>query len=212
MLAYKFLDAEGRAPFTGAEWIADRWVEETAAIPCRRGVHACRAADVAHWLAAAMWEVELDGDVVPSRHKLVASRGRLVRRIAGYDEAVRELAAVGAWRSRDRAADALRTEGATALAERFTAAATLEQVAALGAEVDDTTFARGAAALAADAAHFALHGNPAQSPFVDACSAGHAQAGPDGGQDAYDAGYAAERAFQSAWLAERLGLDAGSPL
>jgi hypothetical protein len=212
VLAYKFLDAAGRAPFTGAEWTPDRWVEETAAIPCRQGVHACRAADVSHWLAADMWEVELDGDVVPGRHKLVASRGRLVRRVAGYDDAVRELAAVGAWRSRDRAVDALRTEGATALAHRLTAAVTLEQLAALGAEVDDTTFAGGAAALAADAAHFAMHGHPAQSPFVAACSAGHAQAGPGGGQQAYDAGYAAERAHQSAWLAERLGLDRGSPL
>jgi hypothetical protein len=31
-------------------------------------------------------------------------------------------------------------------------------------------------------------------------------AGPDGDQAAYDEGYAAERAFQSVWLTERLEL------
>jgi hypothetical protein len=42
--------------------------------------------------------------------------------------------------------------------------------------------------------------------FVAACSAGHQAAGADGGRDSYDAGYAAERARQSAWLVDRLGL------
>jgi hypothetical protein len=73
-------------------------------------------------------------------------------------------------------------------------------------DVDDSSFERTAAALAVDAAHFALHGIPAQAPFVAACSAGHVAAGPDGDRARYDEGYAEERAFQSAWLAGRLSL------
>jgi hypothetical protein len=172
------------------------------------GVHGCAPADLSHWLAASLWEVELDGEIVQTRHKVVATRGRLVREVEGYDAAVRELAETGAWRCRDRAVSALRTEGSGELADRFSAPSTLDELAALGADADadESTFAGGAAALAADAAHFALHGLPAQAPFVAACSAGHAAAGPSGDQSAYDAGYAAERTFQSAWLTERLTL------
>jgi len=206
MRAFKFLDAERRAPFTGARWTPGDWVEEAAARPCRQGVHACAPPDLSHWLAASLWEIELDGEIVESRHKLVATRGRLVRRIDDYDAAVRELAEVGAWRSRDRGMATLRAEGAAALADRVAAVTTLEALATLGADTDDSTFAGGAVALAADVARFALHGNRAQSPFVAACSAGHAAAGPGGGQSDYDAGYATERAFQSGWLMQRLGL------
>ena len=207
MRGYKFLDAEGRAPFTATPWTPGEWVETTGAHPCREGVHACRAEDLAHWFDAALWEVELDGEIVDSRHKVVGSRGRLVRAIDAYPAAVRELAEIGTWRSRDRAVEALRRAGYDALAERYESAAALGDLAALGSDADETTFAGRAAALASDAAYFAEHGLPAQSPFVTVCAAGHAAAGPDGDQAAYDAGYAAERNFQSAWMADRLGLD-----
>jgi hypothetical protein len=169
-------------------------------------VHGCVPAELSYWLAASLWEVELDGEIVETRHKVVASRGRLLREVDGYPAAVRELGEVGAWRCRDRAADALRAEHSAELADRFAAASTLDELAALGAEADDSTFGGGAAALSADAAHFALHGLPAQSPFVAACSAGHVAAGPDGDQAVYDEGYAAERGFQSTWLTDRLAL------
>lgn len=206
MRAFKFLDGHGRAPFTGAVWTPGTWVDSTRAVACREGVHACRPRDLAHWLASSLWEVELDGEIVQSRHKVVASRGRLVRQIGAYGDAVRELAEVGARRCRDRAALALRAEGATELADRLAAASSLEALAALGVGLDESTHASTAAALAADAAVFALRGTPAQSPFVAACGAGHARAGSAGDQAAYDIGYAEERAYQSAWLSERLGL------
>jgi hypothetical protein len=214
MRAYKFLDSDGRAPFTAHQWPTDGWVEATGADPCHDGVHACTVTDLSHWLHDALWEVELDGEVVATRRKVAARRGRLVRPVTGYRDAVRELAAVGAWRSRDRAVDALRATGDAAdaaLANRLEAVGELAELAALGAELDEATAARSAAALAADAAHFARHGEPTESPFVAACSAGHHasighEADADGGRGAYDVGFAAERAFQSAWLAERLGL------
>jgi len=206
MRAFKFLDGRGRAPFTGVVWTPGTWVEASRAVACREGVHACLPRDLAHWLAPSLWEVELEGEIVESRHKVVASRGRLVRRIDAYVGAVRELAEVGARRCRDRAALALRAEGATELADRLAGASSLEALAALGASIDESSHASTAAALATDAAGFALRGTPAQSPFVAACAAGHASAGPTGDLAAYDVGYAEERAYQSAWLSERLGL------
>jgi hypothetical protein len=206
MRAYKFLDAHGRAPFTATPWVRGEWVEAAGAHACREGVHGCRALDVAYWLADALWEVELEGAVIDARHKVVGRRGRLVREIDDYPAAVRELAEVGAWRCRDRAVSALRAARDDALADRVAAVSTLAELAGLGGEVDESTFPGRAAALAADAAHFAQHGLPAQSPFVDVCSAGHVAAGEGGDQAAYDAGYTEERAFQSTWLGQRLGL------
>jgi hypothetical protein len=204
--AYKFLDAEGRAPFTAVRWTPGDWVEASGAKPCRVGVHGCLPADLSHWLAASLWEVELDGEIVETRHKVVGTRGRLLHEVDGYSAAVRGLAEVGAWRCRDRAVAALRAKHSADLADRFAVVSTLDELAMLGADADESTFAGGAAALAADAAHFALHGLPAQSPFVAACSAGHVAGGPDGDQAVYDEGYAAERVFQSGWLTDRLAL------
>src|SRR5262245_13301314 len=140
MRAYKFLDAEGRAPFTVTPWTPGTWVETGSVDVCRIGVHACRAADVAHWLADSLWEVELDGTVVDSRHKVVGSRGRLVRRLDGYPAAARELAELGAWRSRDRAVAALRQAGDAGSADRFAEVDALDALAALGGAVDDAAW------------------------------------------------------------------------
>lgn len=205
MQAYKFLDADGHAPYTGAAWERGVWVETTEAEPCRIGVHGCRSIHLARWLDAELWEIELADPVVESHHKVVATRGRLVARVEGYPAAVRALAIAGAWRARDRAVDALRS--ADLPTAPLAAASSMGELASIGGAADDGTFAGRAVALAADAAQFAEHGLPAQAPFAAACSAGHAAAGPAGGQSAFDAGYGAERAYQSGWLAERLGLN-----
>ncbi|MGI9052794.1 MAG: hypothetical protein ACR2HQ_09125 [Ilumatobacteraceae bacterium] len=207
MRVFKFLDAAGRAPFTGFTWPAPGvWVAAANARTCQDGVHACRSFDLSHWLAASLWEVELAGDIVASHHKVVASRGRLVRMIDGYPQAVRVLAELGAWRARDRAVAISRAADGPATADRFEAAVTLDDLAAVGTDLTDDTFDGRAGLLADDAAHFAMHGEHPQSPFVATCSAGHAAAGLAGDQGRYDEGSAAERAFQSAWLAERLSL------
>src|SRR5690242_18164858 len=90
--AYKFLRPGAVAPFTAVPWPQPdgdgpgAWLESAVAEPCRRGVHACTAADLPYWLQDELWEVELDGDVQRVGHKLVARRGRLVRRIADWNE------------------------------------------------------------------------------------------------------------------------------
>jgi hypothetical protein len=223
--AYKFLDADGCALFSGIRWplpeggAPGAWVEADAVLPCRFGVHAARPAHVAYWLSWTMWEIELEGEIVESRHKLAAGRGRLVGTVDGYGAALRELAEIGAWRSRDRAVAALAARGVVPFGLRHKAARLIERLAACGSitELRDmgpaiaqvtskNSYAGAAAALAVDAAYMTLHGEPPEAPFVACCSAGHAAAGPDGGQADFDAGYAAERAFQSDWLTTRLGL------
>jgi hypothetical protein len=86
VIAYKFLRAGSVAPFTEYEWRPGEWVDAGGADPCRIGVHACRAADLPYWLGRELWEVELDGDVVEQERKVVASRGRLTRRIDAWND------------------------------------------------------------------------------------------------------------------------------
>lgn len=93
MIAYKFLRADGSGPFTRFAWPLPgegpgAWVGAPAD-PCRSGVHACRASDLPHWIGHALYVIELDGDVVAHTTKLVAPRGRLLRRVEAWDDALR---------------------------------------------------------------------------------------------------------------------------
>ena len=85
MIAYKVLDAGAVSPFTRFTWRQDDWVDTEAVEPCRAGIHACRAADLPYWLGPELWEIELADDVVEQERKLVARRGRLVRRIEEWN-------------------------------------------------------------------------------------------------------------------------------
>jgi hypothetical protein len=94
MIVYKFLCAGGIGPFSGYRWplpepgAAGPWVASAAdTVVCHRGVHACRLSDLPWWLHDELWEAELDGTVTAGRHKVVAPRGRLLRRIDAWDAA-----------------------------------------------------------------------------------------------------------------------------
>jgi hypothetical protein len=94
VIAYKFLRPDGTSVFTRFRWDLPhdgpgRWVD-AAVDPCRSGIHACRASDLPYWIAPALYELELDGDVVQHRTKLVASRGRLLRRVEAWDDGLRD--------------------------------------------------------------------------------------------------------------------------
>ena len=94
MIAYKFLRPDGRSLFTGFRWrLPDdepgEWVSAPVT-PCRSGIHACRTSDMPFWLARALYEIELDGEVVEQRTKLVASRARLLRRVEAWDDERRD--------------------------------------------------------------------------------------------------------------------------
>jgi hypothetical protein len=87
--AYKFLRSDGTGVFTGFRWplpagAPGDWVRSDPD-PCRSGVHACEPRHLPLWIGRALYEVELDGQIVEGATKDVASQGRLVRRIDAWD-------------------------------------------------------------------------------------------------------------------------------
>jgi len=86
VIAYKFLDEGGVAPFSGFRWSLGDWVEARGVDPCRVGVHACRARDLPIWLGRRLWEIELDGELVEREWQVVAQRGRLIRRLEEWND------------------------------------------------------------------------------------------------------------------------------
>jgi hypothetical protein len=89
VIAYKFLRADRTAVFTGFRWPLGEWVEAPVE-PCRSGIHACRTADLPYWIGRALFEVELDGEIVEEHTKVIASRARLTRRVDAFDDALRD--------------------------------------------------------------------------------------------------------------------------
>lgn len=94
MIAYKFLRPDGTSVFTRFTWpLPDGgpgpWVD-AGVDPCRSGIHACRRADLPLWLGRSLYEIELEGEIREEATKVVAPRGRLLRRIDGWDESARD--------------------------------------------------------------------------------------------------------------------------
>ena len=215
MRAFKFLGRDGSTIISGVTWpLPDgprpgRWLDVGTVRPCREGVHACRVEHLAYWIHQELYEIELAGEIVASHHKVVAPRGRLLRRLEPWSAGVaKELAVWCAWRVREAAVTLLREEGDDAGADRFAAATTMgELVAAAPPAVANpvTSVAATVAALASDAAAASATTHYAGAPFIASCAAGYAAAKEDD-QAAYDQGYATERRAQSEWLAGRLEL------
>jgi len=93
MKTYKFLVVEGLGVFSHFRWPLPNggpgaWVESDA-VTCRSGVHACRAADLPYWLAPRLYEIELEGPIDEQPLKVVAPRGRLIRRIDAWNDEAR---------------------------------------------------------------------------------------------------------------------------
>ena len=217
MLAYKFLDGQGRTLIRAARWPLPEgdgpgpWLEAAAARPCREGIHACRPKDLSYWIHHELWEIELDGDIVETERKVVARRGRLTRRIDAWgDGASAEFDAWCAWRARDHAVSVLGQTGHQDWAQQLMEAGTLEELSDVGrraaAALDGDSAPGSAAGLASDTAHFALTDLIAEPPFIAACAAGHAATHQGGTRDDFDRAYTAERAAQSAWVTARLDL------
>lgn len=208
------------------------WVSATTQLEnCRHGVHACAPEHLLDWIDDELWEIELAGEIVVGDVMVVAERGRLVRRVTRWDGvAAQEFADACAWRTRDHALSSLRRVGLTDEAARLVGAVELDElqaeaVAAFdragGAAAELTGFAADAVSLARgrrpemwDAGRPATLREPAQTPgaiaanlaHVVAHAAGREAVAASGSDDAYDGGYAAERVWQLAWLAERLGI------
>ena len=89
MKAYKFLTADGVGVFSRFAWpLPDEPVPGRGS---RSDVDACRvghprvpADDLPYWLAPALYEIELDGPLEEQAVKVVAPRGRLIRRVDAW--------------------------------------------------------------------------------------------------------------------------------
>jgi hypothetical protein len=201
MIAYKFLRSGRIGPFSDFRWpepgVWIRAADDLAA--CRSGIHACRTQDLPWWLADELWEVELEGEVRFEKHKIVAPAGRLRSLVEQWTPAcAQEYADACAWRARDRAVHALSRAEHPGAARELAGCDTLD--AALSAArrlAEHVPEARIILTIAGDGAVRALTGAPPTSAYI----AAHAAVRVDG-----PAAYAAERAWQSQWLVERLGL------
>ena len=77
MIAYKFLRPDGTGVFTAYSWPLPNggpgpWVEARVE-PCRSGIHACRPEHLPLWAGHTLYEMELDGEIVDERTKVIAS-------------------------------------------------------------------------------------------------------------------------------------------
>jgi hypothetical protein len=114
MLAYKFLRAGAVGPFSGFPWPRPEasgpgpWIE---ARPfrgaCGHGIHGCDDDHLVYWLNDELWLIELGGEVAAADKKLIAPRGRLIRRVEAWNgELARRLADAGIARARELVAAA----------------------------------------------------------------------------------------------------------
>jgi len=167
VIAYKFLRADGSSVYSAFRWPLPKsspgaWVDAPID-PCRSGIHACRPADLPYWAGRSLYEIELDGEIVEAPTKLVASRGRLLRAIAAWENQLRDAyTRICADRAHELAL------GVSPALEKWDA-------------VIEPSIPEGPALLGFVAARIAEQRGGA-------------------------AAYRAERARQSAWLAERLGV------
>ena len=233
MIAYKFLGRGAVGLLSGFRWPVPAnggpgpWVSVSGPLlESLNGVHACRVRDLPHWIDDELWAVELGGAAVELETMVVARRGRLVARVAAWTpETALELAETCVWRCRDQAARLLRRHGLEREASGLAAAEQLENVELLAAPAASLATGRAAlvAGYAADAVAI-LQGRPSfewpasMRPAVQ--TPGDTVAGLSGhvamtagleaaelrGEEAYGDGLAAERAWQAAWLAGRLGV------
>lgn len=191
----KFLTADGRGPYSDFEWplpTADgpgEWVEAKGElIECLTGIHATTPEYVSHWVNATAYVIELGGEMLQdcSDSKVVARRGRLLRQLPWTLSDVIDFAQSCA----EVAADAGDSNRAA-----------IEAVAS--------------AADPADAAHVGDHARVVAELAARVAAKAAAHVGGDTRRESADGAVrsaaravSSERARQSTWILERLGLTA----
>lgn len=213
MLAYTFL-AEGTvAPLSGFAWPTPRhgwegaWVDaKTAPGGAARGYP---VAELPFWFDDELWSVELEGTLTERDHVVLAERARLLGRITAWSEALAwEFVAACAQRVAGRATAALREDGRVDEAALLEAASNLiELEAAASAAADHPGRAGTLAGYLSDVCFYARDaGVGARAAGVAAKMSAHALAADAENGRGLDERLASQRAWQSAWLVDRLGL------
>ena len=114
MIAYKFLSPDRVGLFSGVRWPAPgTWLETDADVErCASGIHALHVEGLLDWIDDELWTCELAGIVEDDGQVIVAERGRLVERVADWNEAAaRDFARACAASGREHVVEALRAEG-----------------------------------------------------------------------------------------------------
>jgi hypothetical protein len=209
--AYAFLAEGAVEPLSDFVWPATEtgpeWVDADAA-PAE-ALRGYLVPDLPYWIDEELWSIELAGRLGKREHVVLAERARLRGRVASWDSAL-------AWELVDSCARRVAAQAAAALREdrRHDAAAALEEAASL----EELELAASSAAeqpppggllagYAADVCHYARDaGVAARGACVAAKMSAFALAGDAENTAGYDERLADERAWQAAWLADRLGL------
>lgn len=214
MRAYKFTGPGAVGVFSGFRWPTPSgagpgaWVEVDGSVnACERGVHACRTADLPYWIARELWEIELDDMLLEEPYKVVARRGRLLRRVPRWPELELPFARACAERARDLAADQLRGAGHPDLADQAASATSGDDWTRLveATRATTTPMAATLARFAADCFRDIDRDYFTMCAYVAATAFGCASTG-DIEQDMTSAGWEEERARQAGWLTEHLAL------
>lgn len=211
--AWKFLDQRSTGIFSGFTWPTPTeagqpgpWVESGGIVPCEQGIHACSTDQLAWWMSAQLWEVELGGEIVVGDQKMVAERGRLSALVGEWPGVGMDLASWAMWRVRDNAVVVLTAFDRPADAAALAAADTFEglEAVAAGINVEATTAAGIAVEQVVDAMGDVA--NPIFACWDAARAAGHRASAADRSIASYNAAFATERQTQSHWIADRLSL------
>jgi hypothetical protein len=87
-LYYKVLGRDGRAYFGGTGvWRKNMWRSVRGPlVPCRNGLHLCRAEHLVMWLGPTIWRAEYDGEMIELDDKVIVGRARVTEKIEAWDE------------------------------------------------------------------------------------------------------------------------------
>jgi hypothetical protein len=214
VIAYKFLHAEGIAPFTGWRWeppSGERpgpWVEGGPQLHgCRSGVHACRGLHLPYWINDELWEVELAGRIVETDLKLTAERGRLLRRLQSWDVGLKgQFAEACAWRVLHHALVDLRSLTLSEWVTRLESCSQLSAASALIQELADVSDVQRRPSIRTLLAYFSDAVEYASSDVAGTAYIAAKAAERTSAVDAADP-FRGEREWQARWLAKHLGLD-----
>jgi hypothetical protein len=211
MLAYAFLAKGAVEPLSGFAWPMpkdehDVWVDvDTAPSEALRGY---AAADLPYWVDEELWSIELAGTLAQRDHLLLAERARLLGRIDAWtDPLAWEFVAVCARRVAREAATALHEDGrADAAVQLETAKDLADLELAASAALDHPSPAGRLAGYVVDVCFYARDARvAARAAGIVAKMSAYALAGEVEARE-YDRRLANERAWQAAWLVDRLGL------
>jgi hypothetical protein len=234
VIAWKLLQPGSVGLFSGFAWptptasAAGSWVEvELPLRPSIHGVHAVRTASLMDWLDDELWEIELDGEIVETDALLVASRGRLRRRVAEWDgDAAEAFSASCVLAVRDAVAAEIDESGAAEVAAMLAGLSDAHSLFEFASQLAPGDEARVSGLIyLADCVLLAAGGRPtgyedhpgrdlpttpaaiaANVGFVAAAGIATIATRTDARPEAFGRGFAGERARQLTWLVDRLGL------